>query len=852
MDFLQGNTSTTANHWHERAHDVRSRSQSRLLGLLVAVLLLFAHPDMVTEAQDNHQNHIVRTGETLLSIARQYNTTIARIRQLNDLTEGDILYVGNTLIVPLSHATSLSPSSTRSSVSTTCRATHKVRVGESLWSVARRHNATTTAIAQANGIAKHQLIWVGQALCIPGTPNPPPPVPRTSLAPRTASQPQPSTASYTVRGGDTLFAIARAHGVSVQELMAANGISDARILYPGQVLQLPDSGIVDTVATTPRPTAPEATTGLFTVQFFNNLNFSGPPALTQRVIPGTKYDWGLGGPGPTVNPDNFTALLEGQFNFAEGLHRFTVTVDDGMRLFVDDKLVHEAWHDQVATTHEVDVQMTAGMHPVRLEYYERTSRATLWLRWRPLPAGAVATPRVVPVAPQPPTDAFKLQFFNNVNMSGSPVLTKVVPVGQRFDWGAGSPGPQVRKDNFSARMEGIFHFTEGPYRFSITLDDGARLYIDGDLAIDAWADFPSRTNSADVEMSAGAHHIRLEYYERGGLAELWLRWQSLAPGARLEHHSELTPPVLGSGGYTDETKASLFAAIDVRDISTVRKIIATSGFPHFHYNDDGTALHLAAQRDALEIMRLLLSYPEANPNVTYHAVNRNPWDLFRTPLHDAAAKGYTQMVELLLSQGADLGATAGEDFTALHFAARGNHHKTVETLLKHGADPNAQEQRHGRTPVHLAVRAGSGPESLDILLRHSRTRHNAVDYNGKTPLHKAATGDNVVQVALLLNHPETNPNKRDESDATPLYWAVANQRKYVVRELLDHRKTDPNIPEKNGWTPLDRAVYYQFPDIVRELMKHDDTDPEIENPWGWSALQYAKDNGYDDMVRMMD
>ena len=58
--------------------------------------------------------------------------------------------------------------------------------------------------------------------------------------------------------------------------MAANGISDARILYPGQVLQLPDSGIVDTVATTPRPTAPEATTGLFTVQFFNNLNFSGP------------------------------------------------------------------------------------------------------------------------------------------------------------------------------------------------------------------------------------------------------------------------------------------------------------------------------------------------------------------------------------------------------------------------------------------------------------------------------------------------------------------------------------------------------------------------------------------------
>ena len=248
--------------------------------------------------------------------------------------------------------------------------------------------------------------------------------------------------------------------------MDANDIVDPRTLSPGQTLRIPGPGVGVVVTPAPVPAVPVAPTGSFTVRYFNNLAFSGTPVLTRTEAPGTRHDWGWGAPDPSVNPDNFTAILEGQFAFEDGLHRFTVTVDDGMRLYVNDNLVREAWHDQGATTYEVDVYLTAGTHPVRLEYYERVAAATLWLRWQRVPHGVRALPPVAPgpgPVPVPTSGDFRLQFFNSVDLSGPPVLTEVVPFGSRFDWGRGSPGPQVRHDGFSARMDGHFDFAEGPY-----------------------------------------------------------------------------------------------------------------------------------------------------------------------------------------------------------------------------------------------------------------------------------------------------------------------------------------------------------------------------------------------------
>lgn len=853
--FHRGETTTVASNFQVNPPTHRARSRVRYLGLLLAILLLTTIQGMVVEAQGSHHTHIVRTGDTLFSIAQQYNVTVGQIRELNHLTEPAVLYVGQALIVPFAVPADSSTPPIPPASSTSCTVSHTVQRGETLSAIATRFGVPMVQIAQTNGISNFSRIRVGQRLCISGATKLPSPVPKSSASLPTVSLPRPSVTSYTVLGGDTLFAIARAHGISVRDLMDANGISDPRTLHPGQTLQIPGAGIGGVGAPVPVPAATVATTGSFTVRYFNNLAFTGTPALTRTEAPGTRHDWGLGTPGPGVSPDNFTALLDGRFEFEDGLHRFTVTVDDGMRLYVDDNLVREAWHDQGATTYEVDVYLTAGTHRVRLEYYERAAAATLWLRWQRVPHGVKALPPVAPPGPRPvpaPTYGdFRLQFFNSVDLSGSPVLTQVVPAGRSFDWGRGSPGPQVRQDGFSARMEGHFDFAEGPYRFSVTVDDGVRLYIDGDLVIDSWAEYPERTSVKDIEMTSGSHHVLLEYFESGGLAVLWLRWQPLFPTAMQVPLTVLPSPAPRSGYYTQDAKRTMFHAIEQNDIGTVRQLIASSGFPHFHFEQNRTALHYAAFSDALEIMALLLSYPEADPNVRYDNPNSSPWDRNRTPLHEASANGHAGIVDMLLSHGADHRLETGGGFTALHFAAWHNHWQAVETLLRHGAAPNVRTDDTGDTPLHRATSPFHGSEAIEALLRDRRTRPNIRNKRGRTPLIIAAVWGNTAQVAALLNHPDTDPNQQDDQDATALYWAVAEDHEEVVEELLDHWDTDPNIADRRGWTPLFRAVYEEDLDLVRELLEHDDTDTELNTAEGWSGWWYANTRGYDRIARLL-
>lgn len=103
-------------------------------------------------------------------------------------------------------------------------ATYTVRPGDTLWAIARRFGTTVQALVRANHIADPNLIYPGQVLTIPGH--------------------DAMEAVYTVRPGDTLWAIARRFGTTVQELAALNGIADPDLIYPGQVLRLPDSSSV--------------------------------------------------------------------------------------------------------------------------------------------------------------------------------------------------------------------------------------------------------------------------------------------------------------------------------------------------------------------------------------------------------------------------------------------------------------------------------------------------------------------------------------------------------------------------------------------------------------------------------
>ncbi|HET7580439.1 MAG TPA: glycoside hydrolase family 3 C-terminal domain-containing protein [Bacillales bacterium] len=119
----------------------------------------------------------------------------------------------------------------------------------------------------------------------------------------------------------------------------------------------------------------------------------------------------------------------------------------------------------------------------------------------------------------------KAQYFNNMNFSGDPALTRVDQTVQ-FDWGNGSPADAVHNDHFSAVWTGTLTApTTGTYTFGLTSDDGSRLYIDGQLVVDNWGDHAAQTKTGTIQLEAGqTYQIKMKYYENGGGAVAKLGW----------------------------------------------------------------------------------------------------------------------------------------------------------------------------------------------------------------------------------------------------------------------------------------------------------------------------------------
>ena len=91
-----------------------------------------------------------------------------------------------------------------------------------------------------------------------------------------------------------------------------------------------------------------------------------------------------------------------------------------------------------------------------------------------------------------------------------------------FDWGTGSPAEGVPADRFSARWTQEIILPAGNYQFFLEMDDGARVWIDGQLSIDEWHEPTGETYSVELPLVAGVHRLRVEYYEDLGNARIRL------------------------------------------------------------------------------------------------------------------------------------------------------------------------------------------------------------------------------------------------------------------------------------------------------------------------------------------
>ena len=222
-------------------------------------------------------SYSVVRGDTASGIAVKYNITTAELFQANDLTEHDILSIGQVLRIPTGGAspdtatpaepsteptlaaTELGPAPTATVPATATtvpsatpaptqgNVTHTVVAGEHLGVIARRYDLSQEDIARANNIGVDDILSIGQQLVIPLAPS------GDDASAAATVSPSRAPIEHIVQEGDLLGRIAIRYDVSTEDLARANSISVTSILRVGQVLIIP--GTVSEPTATPRPSA---------------------------------------------------------------------------------------------------------------------------------------------------------------------------------------------------------------------------------------------------------------------------------------------------------------------------------------------------------------------------------------------------------------------------------------------------------------------------------------------------------------------------------------------------------------------------------------------------------------------
>ena len=184
-----------------------------------------------TNTEASAASYTVKSGDTLSGIASRYNTTVNQIVSLNQLSNPNLIYVGQVLKLKNSQTTNSSSSSSSSTAATTV-GTYTVKAGDTLSAIASRYSTSSSTLASLNSLSNPNLIYVGQVLKVSSNAS------TSSSTSSSANSTVTTAASYTVKSGDTLSAIAAKYGTTYQALASTNSISNPNDIYVGQVIKV--------------------------------------------------------------------------------------------------------------------------------------------------------------------------------------------------------------------------------------------------------------------------------------------------------------------------------------------------------------------------------------------------------------------------------------------------------------------------------------------------------------------------------------------------------------------------------------------------------------------------------------
>lgn len=190
---------------------------SNLLNVGQVLKIPKTQPEPVPPTPGEYTEYIVKSGDSLYSIAKKYNTTVNELMKFNNLTS-NVLSIGQRIKIPTPGVTP--PIETPSGEFIT----YTVQPGDSLYAIAQRYNTTVNELMKVNNLTSN-LLSIGQKLKIPVTATEP-------------SQPTTEYIQYTVQPGDNLYSIAQRYNTTTAEIMQINNLK-SNLLSIGQVLKIP-------------------------------------------------------------------------------------------------------------------------------------------------------------------------------------------------------------------------------------------------------------------------------------------------------------------------------------------------------------------------------------------------------------------------------------------------------------------------------------------------------------------------------------------------------------------------------------------------------------------------------------
>jgi LysM repeat protein len=306
-----------------------------VIGVITPVTVLAATQQAPIQSmhQPSQTVHIVKRGDTLGTIARQYGTTIKALAEANGIKNPNVIYLGQRIVIP------------------------------------------------------------GAAMPKPKQPAKQPEQPAKQPPQHRPAPQQPvydPCLYYTAKAGDSVISVAQQFGIEPGALVEANrDMGRPPMIDAGKTYCIPKKSSEPAKPTKPgagKPSQPHTPEPPATTQWkgFYYADKYFEKLVTERLDPEVRFNWYKGKPGDNLPEDRFSVRWEKSEYFKPGRYRFTATADDGVRVYVNDQLIIDGWKIQPVTTYTADIQLSGGHHKLVVEYYEEAEDAEIHVYWEML------------------------------------------------------------------------------------------------------------------------------------------------------------------------------------------------------------------------------------------------------------------------------------------------------------------------------------------------------------------------------------------------------------------------------------------------------------------------------------